>query len=168
MKTLFKYTAIFFMTLTTHSCSSQKIENDLTNNNLKDKVISYSEISYSAENSLGKLKKGQRKRKLRHGRDVQIKYDHYGNLIEKSFYKPDGSLFLKYTKKYDEKGNMIQRSQYNSDGIMFSKETSTYDQNGNKISWIYFNADSSLFFRETYKYDENGNMIQWSLYNSDG
>jgi|GEM_PF-4435340 len=113
------------------------------------------------------------------------KYDEQGNLIEESYYGPDGQLkefYLGYAKKcyeYDEQGNRIETRYYGADDKLFNRgrpyviETK-YDEYGNKIEYMKYDADDNLVENEIdgtaifrWKYDERGNLLEYAFYGVD-
>ena len=136
------------------SCSNEKIENDWTKDNLKGKVLSYSEFSYQAESQFGNIKKGKRERSSSY-LDYQKKFDEKGNVIKLNFYNSDGSLANKRSWEYDKNGNVIELNDYNSDGSAFEKETFKYeyDERGNWHTSIHSEGQTPKYILErVYEY----------------
>ncbi|MCD8408896.1 hypothetical protein [Tenacibaculum finnmarkense] len=124
-----KLSLLIIVLLTAFSCNNQKKEKtDLTKENLKGKVKSYTEISYKAIERFGTIEKGERLK------SIQIKYNNKGNKIETSYYSLDGSLSSKHIYKYDNKGNKIEMSSSNSFGKK-SKYIYKYDNFDKKGNW---------------------------------
>ena len=192
VKIRMKYYIVFLITLIIQSCSNQKVENDWTKDNLKGKVLSYSEFSYKAEERFGSIVKGARKRNHNMKTDVQKKYDENGktlktvwynsdgsvknmdtykydngNMIEKSWYKSEDLIEGKYTYKY-EKVNIIEKSWYKSGGRLENKYTFKYDEKGNMIERNSYSLSTGLNYKYTFKYDEKGSVIEKNWYNPDG
>ena len=108
MKKEYKIALLIVTTLTLFCCSNQTEENDLTKDNLKGEIKSFTVFSYKAENRFGKVEKGIREKDFDLDNDLQKKYDENKNIIEKNHYNLDGSLSFKVTYKYDENGTQIE------------------------------------------------------------
>jgi hypothetical protein len=162
-----KYKIIFLSALSIVlmlGCSTEKIENDWTVENLKGKVYSYKEFSYEAIERLGNVEKGEHKRKYAWGNDIDVTFDEKGNEIMRFYYTVEGSFDWKHIYKYDEQGNKIERDCYKSDGSFDWKDIYKNDERGNRIEVNQVSADSSLEYKFTFEYDEKGNMVEENWY----
>ncbi len=158
--------ALFFFT----SCTENKIENNLTEENLKGKVKSVKEVSYDAIEKFGEVAKG---RVLNWGREnKQMIYSEKGSKIEENHFNSKGELEWKYMYKYDEKDNQIEESVYDSKGELVRKNTFKYDEKNNKIEENGYNSNRELVYGYiyTYKYDNKGNQVECkqNKHNSEG
>lgn len=161
-----KYSLLVFLAIIITSCSNEKIENDWTRLDLKDKVMSYSEICYRAESHFGKIEKGKRERWSFYGLDEYREFDEKGNLIELKAFRSNGNLTSKSTFKYDDKGNRIEENSYNSEGNLTKKWTYKHDEKGNKIERKIYDSEGVLNFKVDFDYDENGNLLEENSYDS--
>ncbi len=141
--------------------NNNKINNDLSELNLKGKVKILTEIEYKISPNIGKIKEG----------DMLYKYiysfNEKGNLIETNSYDPDGNLDGKYTYTNDNlKGTKIEMISYNPDGSSDEKCTYNYDSKGNLILEIWYDAEGSISKKYGYKYDDKGNEIAMNRYDA--
>lgn len=91
-------------------------------------------------------------------------FDDHGNMIEKNWIQPNGSLGDKTVFKYDDKGNIIEMSWFNEDGSSGGKGTRRCDEKGNMVEGVYFKPDGKIDWRYTYRYDEKGNRVEENIY----
>ena len=92
-----------------------------------------------------------------------------GDVIDNTFYNPDGSLRGKTLYKYDLLDNLIEEASYHS---FFSwtdcKILYKYDSQGNLIEEVDYDSCGSLECKYLYKYDSQGNLIDRTFYDPDG
>lgn len=147
------------LSLIFYGCFNTTKENDLTKDNLRGKVKSYTESSYEAVELFGNIEKGEWEQSSR-----QRIFDKKGLLIEENSYNPDGSIDKRRMYKHDENGNLIEDISYNSNEEPIIKTVFIYDESGNlveKNGYGYFlSIDGTLAHQWTYKYDEKGNQIE--------
>ena len=164
------------------SCRDEKnkIENDLSKENIIGNPKEIKEYHYSAKELFGEAQK----EKLLH--ENILRFNSEGNITEfirnnsqsyKTYYNEitkqkekthiyDGEELVGLKKyKYDENGNQIEESSY-SDGELVGFKKYKYDENGNQIEESSY-SNGKLVDLKKYKYDENGNQIEKSSY-SDG
>ena len=162
------------------SCRDEKnkIENDLSKENIIGNPKEIKEYRYSAKELFGEAQK----EKLLH--ENIVRFNSEGNITEfirnnsqsyKTYYNEitkqkekthiyDGEELVGLKKyKYDENGNQIEESSY-SNGKLVGLEKYKYDENGNQIEKSSY-SDGELDSRSfKYKYDENGNQIEKGSY----
>ena len=162
------------------SCRDEKnkIENDLSKENIIGNPKEIKEYHYSAKELFGEAQK----EKLLH--ENILRFNSEGNITEfirnnsqsyKTYYNEitkqkekthiyDGEELVGLEKyKYDENGNQIEESSY-SNGKLVGLEKYKYDENGNQIEKSSY-SDGELDRRSfKYKYDENGNQIEKGSY----
>ena len=162
------------------SCRDEKnkIENDLSKENIIGNPKEIKEYRYSAKELFGEAQK----EKLLH--ENIVRFNSEGNITEfirnnsqsyKTYYNEitkqkekthiyDGEELVGLEKyKYDENGNQIEESSY-SNGKLVGLEKYKYDENGNQIEKSSY-SDGELDRRSfKYKYDENGNQIEKGSY----
>ncbi|MFZ4059319.1 MAG: hypothetical protein ACOYKE_14345 [Ferruginibacter sp.] len=154
---------------------------DLKAEGLKGKVKSVKTKSYDAKEQSGTFVKSNLD--VGEGRYV---YNQKGKMVEKSYYRADGSLYSieiykyndngclseykkvenneikeNYTCKCDEKSNVIEKIESVD---LIGTTTIKYNDKGNVIEEFTDFHDGSPF-RVTYKYDEKGNNIENNMNN---
>jgi len=178
---------IFILTfLGIYTCAYplNKPQTDLEKDGFKGNVRSVKTNNYYVTTKFGEIKKGNLKNfeirvydkkgslieyqsddggKIR---KVILKYDKDGNLIDKSNFNSDGTIYDKTIYKYDDKGNLIEESRYDFDGNLKKKAIFKY---GNKEYKPYFNRSNSWtksFF--DFDVDKKGNLTDFYSYDSNG
>lgn len=106
---------------------------------------------------------GQAKPKYdsRYSYKFKFKYDDKRNLIEKTWYSNDGSLWLRYV--YNFKGNQKEELVYSKDGSLNQKYIYALDAKGNEIEeTVYETKDDSVRSKYSYVYefDPKGNWTK--------
>lgn len=171
-----------------------KTENSWTKNKLSGEVKSVRETSFEAVERFGNIEKGEIKAYMystykvfgQHGNMIEktiyksdsslylknlFKYDNKGNKIEEIWYYPSGDIDRKMTYKYDEQGDMTEFNSYSSTGELYtsSKHIYKYDDQGNMIEIrSYYDNNFDVYSLDLYKYDDKGNMIEYIWYHFDG
>ncbi|SRR6266536_64196 len=134
--------------------------------NLKGKVKTLIESTYSGLVVFGEVEKGTFKNKR------TCKYDLYGNIIEESEYNPDidpnGRFDYKLISAYDDKGREIECKKYKLDSTFLYKYVYKYDGKSRKIEDNIYDPDSSLKTKYIHKYDSKGNQIETDEYKAEG
>ena len=162
------------------SCRDEKnkIENDLSKENIIGNPKEIKEYHYSAKELFGEAQK----EKLLH--ENILRFNSEGNITEfirnnsqsyKTYYNEitkqkekthiyDGEELVGLEKyKYDENGNQIEESSY-SNGKLVDLKKYKYDENGNQIEKSSY-SDGELDRRSfKYKYDKNGIQIEKGSY----
>jgi len=95
-------------------------------------------------------------------------FDTAGNLTEDNHYE-NGTLSVRSVGSYDSYGNKLEESHYRADGSLLSnnlmnpaKSIYSYDSNGRLSQEILYAADGSVSWRINYAYDSKGNLSeQW-------
>lgn len=76
-------------------------------------------------------------------------YDEAGNMVEQI--NDDSSM---HTYSYDANGNLVERAYYRDDGTLSNTRTYTYTENGDLASESYYYASGTLNYTHTYHYAE--------------
>jgi hypothetical protein len=97
---------------------------------------------------------------LQKGADC-YKYDSQGRLIEEYGYKPDFSLYLKYSYRYDSQGKLIEKKEYACPGSLKEVTHYRYDSQGRLIEWDWLDSKYILDCKTHCKYDSQGNLTEW-------
>jgi len=163
---LFLGTSVIFSLF---SCKNDFIDNDLTNENLKGKVKSYTQFVYEAIDRFGEIKKGE----IRGGvsQNESRKYNKDGNKTEITHYNVDGSSDYKFIYLFDEIENIKSTLTFDSEGELKRKTLQKYGENRNLIEVEeskYSRLLGSEKTRTIFKYDNKNNCIEESEYNSSG
>src|SRR3954447_20097643 len=126
---------LIFSNKTTAQNLSKKQKNDWAEMNLKGQVMLMWESIYNAkgddetqEDSIVyffsdkgyKIKLNNYKRKSYINKQT-FTYDENGDLVERNFYNPDGSLIVKFTHKHDDKENHAEDACYKPGGALLWK-----------------------------------------------
>lgn len=100
-------------------------------------------------------------------KNVQYKYDEYGNQIEyKVCNDKEDLLALFFTEnKYDETGNLVEKLKRDADGELVKKNSYSYNKDSQLIESIsrYYKGKRSNSKR-SYQYDEEGRKIGFIKY----
>lgn len=91
-------------------------------------------------------------------------YDENGNLLSCLRYDPYGNLLQKETYQYDAEGREILQESYDAKESTTYRFESAYDENGVRTTRGYFNTQ----FYALEAYDENGNMTLVTYYKDAG
>jgi len=175
------FTGCFFII----SCSSEKVKNSLTEQNLYGKVKSLTETTYPVDGS-GKIidstfiektfykynSKGNKIEEIHYHPDstpelITFKYNLKGKKIEKRWRDAHHEIDHLATFRYDKKGNKIEKRWSETNGSLIKKETYLYDENGNKTTEEIISIEDSMSERRTFKFDDRHNLIEEFRYNSD-
>ena len=100
---------------------------------------------------------------LANKRLFNYKYDETGKLIEENWINDNG-IASKAMYKYDLKGNIVEKSFFKLDGTLDWKTTSVYDSNNNIIENIDWNSKGKIDWRTTYKVNDKGKVVEETLY----
>ena len=87
-----------------------------------------------------------------------------GNLVEKKYYKADGSLSSRFEYRYDSQGNLVEEKEYGADGRLWERSEYRYDSQGNRVEEKYYGADGRLWGRSESRYDSQGNLVEEKEY----
>ena len=147
-------------------CSPYEKKNDLLSENLKGKVESYSEYTYTAVEKFGETVKGEMT-----AATIRT-YNTAGNLTEVNHYDDDGSLERKWKFKYDDNGIRTEGNLYKYDGTLLTKWDYDYDDKGNRtaanrIAGNRYELQTNTE-RAEYTYDDKGYRTGLNHYDSDG
>lgn len=141
--------------------------------NLKGAVKSYTQSVYKATEKFGKIEKGEQDNVTRvvDNKDfdnIIAAYNEKGDLIERSIYYADSTLFYKEKFVYNDEGKQIEGCRYDANGTLEGKTKFLYDEKGNLIEIDFYESDGSLNWKIMCAYDEKGNQIERNFYESDG
>lgn len=147
---------------TIYGLTSNKINHDLSTDNLNGKVKSIIEISWSASDSTGDMTKGEQTSEIR------LEYDENGDQIYLRSYDSEGNLKNEYKYERDSLGNRVSMSAYDLDGNALDKMTYTHNELGKlkSSSWTNTGAEHSAIVY--YYYDDNGFKIETMWYYPSG
>ena len=182
---LFNLILVAAVSLLVISCSNENVRNSLAEQNLKGKVRSLTETTYSVDDS-GKINdsnfiekvyyqynsRGNTVEELHYWPDsvsdlITFKYDLKGRKIEKRWKDSNDYIDEVATFKYDKKGNNIERRRSETDGNLLRKAAFKYDALGNKTEEVNISFDDSTHERKTFKYDKDNNMVEEFSFTSD-
>lgn len=100
---------------------------------------------------------------------TKYKYDNHGKMVERNYYKPNGSLSNKNTYRYDANGNCVEVNSFDTKGKLQFKYRYKYDDNGNcieeKVSDFF---DGEIIIWHTIKFDQYNNELEYNYYDSNG
>lgn len=141
--------------------------------NLKGAVKSYTQSVYKATEKFGKIEKGEQDNVTRvvDNKDfdnIIAAYNEKGDLIERSIYYADSTLFYKEKFVYNDEGKQIEGGRYDANGTLEGKTKFLYDEKGNLVETDFYESDGSLNWKIMCTYDDNGNEIERNFYESDG
>jgi hypothetical protein len=182
---LFNIILVSAVSLLVISCSNENVRNSLAEQNLKGKVRSLTETTYSVDDS-GKINdsnfieevyyqyntRGNTVEELHYWPDsvsdlITFKYDLKGRKVEKRWKDSNDYIDEVTTFRYDKKGNNIERRRSETDGSLLKKAAFKYDAFGNKTEEVNISFDDSTHERKTFRYDKDNNMIEEFSYISD-
>jgi len=89
---------------------------------------------------------------------ISMSYDKNGNVIEKFYYRSDGTPYRKDVNKYDKAGNLIEEYEYDGDELE-TLNVNTYNVYGETIKNISYNGSKELNYTNTYRYDKYGYLV---------
>jgi len=156
MKNVTKLVLVLVILFSINSSFSQKKENDWKKGNLKGKVKSYTDLSYTVED--GTLKKVKKNNGGEAYKGV-YQYDNKGNLTELIYFDENEKIILKKTCKYNEKGNIIESIYFDPLTSTNTTELYKYDDKENMIESISSSSNNSHTDKTIYTYNKEGNMI---------
>ncbi len=177
-----KIILIFTAILLVQCVNAQKKQNGWQMYNLKNKVKSYTQVTYKVIKDSDTITKGKKlfnisscflnkdttktkfeKEELKLGVS-SIKFNRKGNITEKSFYNPNTNSGVKITFIYNDAGKLIEHnsSDYKTNKL-HDKTIHKYDEFGKEIECKTFNSNNVLVFKNIYKYDQNGNKIEMKM-----
>lgn len=89
------------------------------------------------------------------GSYTTYEYGAGGDLAKELYCTAEGRIEIEYL--YDENGNLIQKTQYEEDGSVFSKYAYEYHENGVRKKETSYEVDGTISYE--INYDEEGNYI---------
>ncbi len=171
-----KISIIIFLSAISFSCVDGKIKKSkkpkrtsLEEYNLKGRVSSIREFSYTAQEKNGKIQK------LNPNSTMLYIFNNNGNILDFVVYNDDsnsvvyakGAIVHKYTYKYNNKQNLIMEiSKHPNSGFSNSVKKYKYDNQGNLLEMSEFDSDNGLIEKDIYKYDWNSNLKEKTEYDS--
>ena len=85
-------------------------------------------------------------------------FDDSGNEISSTYYNQDGTISgINYIFEYNSNNQLIKKTGYYADGSLYDWTDYTYDSLGNTLSIITYNGENSMASYYGYEYDSNGN-----------
>ncbi len=160
--------------LSTIVAFSQTIGKEEYEKNLKGPVKSIRIVTYKAlDKGGGHYDKGD----VEKGMDnFLVNYDRKGNMIKKTAYYPNGSIW--WTANYIYEGSDVKkkepplpkitiRPEKGEEGFK-GKVTYRYDKKGQKTEEASYDAKGVLLWRYVYRYDNKGNQIERDSFDSQG
>ena len=91
----------------------------------------------------------------------EFKYDEQKRLLEHSWFRSNGELFLRYVYRYT--GNQLESLVYSEDGSLNQRSVSLLDAKGNEIERTSFDPRDGApgaKYSYVYKFDANGNWTK--------
>ena len=133
---------------------------------VKGNIKTYSETTFQAVLSCGKIIKGE----IIKARDNDTRrlFDKKTNILEEHHYKSDGSPDYKYVYEYDSRGNQTEINYYNPFDNIKHKFILIYDDKDNEIERTLLLSERTIGFKMLFKYDDNGNRIEHIRLKPDG
>lgn len=167
------------------SCSSEKVKNSLSEQNLNGKVKSLTETTYPVDKS-GNITDGSFLKKTfyrfdSHGNKIEeihyfpdnlsdlitFKYGNSGKKVEKRWRDKSDELDHVATFKYDKQGNKIEKRWSETNGNLLKKATYSYNEDGDKTVEELISIEDSTSRRTTFRFDDLHNLVEEMQYNSD-
>lgn len=100
-------------------------------------------------------------------REMFIRYDANGNILEEGEYKNDGSVVRKEVNKYDKNNEQVEHIIYNGPNIK-KKVTSSYNAFGDKVTEIDYDDKGNVIRKSVFTYDKRGLKQEKKVYDSKG
>ena len=136
------------------ACSDDK-KKDLDEMNLKGKVKSLKETSYSAVEKFGEPVKDE------FTSQTESFFNEDGFYKEYNFFNKSGELTEKQKYKSDDDGNIVESNWYDADGELLSKSKYKYDDDGNIVESNRYDKDGELLSKWKYKYEKFDKNKNW-------
>lgn len=102
---------------------------------------------------------------------THTEYEYNGNLLVREYHHEEYTGDSLYEYEYDDAGQMLSKSEYLEDGSLYSILHYTYSEDGLLESAVYEVIETPLPFWMTddyYEYDSLGNLIRITSYDIDG
>lgn len=190
-----KYLLIFILSITVclQSCQIHKI-NDLTRLNIKGSITEIRESDYKPIEKFGEILRGDKVESdiLIFSTDIQLKFNKYGNMVQKNVFTKGDTLGISLNFEYD-KDNRLSKIYSNSkiennikmDSLEFSNDVIfneicssldsgnilkilfEYDIDNNKIIKDVYDCSNKFRIREIDKF-KHGKRTETTAYNQDG
>ena len=141
------------------ACSSDNKKNDLDQLNLKGKVKSLKETTYSAVEKFGEP---VRDVFLTHNKHF---FDEVGFYKKSEVFSESGRLKYNWKYNYDD-GILIESIGYDN-GVPLRKIKYKFDGYGNNIEENVYEIGGELMARVKYEYDKAGKIIESNIYKED-
>lgn len=98
-------------------------------------------------------------------------FDDSENEISSTYYNQDGTISgINYIFEYNSNNQLIKKTGYYADGSIYDWTEYAYDSTGNQLSVITYNSDNLITSYYRYEYDVNGNCTieeHYTNYNSE-
>ena len=98
-------------------------------------------------------------------------FDDSENEISSTYYNQDGTIGgINYIFEYNSNNQLIKKTGYYADGSIYDWTEYAYDSTGNQLSVITYNSDNLITSYYGYEYDVNGNCTieeHYTNYNSE-
>ena len=101
-------------------------------------------------------------------KDVLMKVDFEGNVIEMTQFKKDGSMKSKTLSKYNKNGDLIQEEELDGGLKLKSRKTMSFNIDGEKISESEFDNLNRLIKKSIYIYDSKGFKVEKQVFDGNG
>jgi len=186
MKKLILFFSVLFLAV---GCSDEKLENDLSKENLFGKVKSVETTTFYAIDSSGtivkngvsevfpiimneynefgnlvKTKKFNFKYPKRYNRNI-FSYNNLNKLVEEKFYFNDNQLYRNVFYTYNEINNLVEVNINDNlpEGLSNVKKILKYDDKNNLIEELYY-ENSIYLMKEVFKYDVENKITESRYY----
>lgn len=119
------------------------------------------EYEYNPPPSRAAVAPNAKKSDSRYDRKFEFNYDDHKRLTEKTWFRSNGDVWLRYVYKYS--GNQREELMYTAEGTLNQRSLVVLDDKGNTIEQTLFETrDGSVRLRQQYKYefDSHGNWIK--------
>ncbi len=101
-------------------------------------------------------------------KDVLMKVDMEGNVIETIQFKKDGSVKSKINCQYNKNGDLIQEEEFDGLGKLKGKKIMTYNIDGEKITESEFDNLNKLLKKSINTYNAKGLKTDKLIYDGNG
>jgi hypothetical protein len=139
---------------------------------LYGKVKSYTEVSFSAIDTLGKIIEGKKSRSSMFGQEIEYTvhsvFDSNGLKIEEISFSLDRSIFEKNIFKYNQAGKNMETQMVDPNGSLISKGVYVYNKNGALTGYFNYTSTGTIADSVIFKNNSKNEMIEKAWYYGDG
>lgn len=96
------------------------------------------------------------------------RYNEKGNLLEETFYHPNGLPAAKVVYSYDDRGRHAEEAVFKGDASRPSRLIYRHNESGRVIEKMIYRADGAFDWKVAYGYDQKGNKKEVAVYQADG